>query len=103
VMPPATYYTQPAVAYAGTQTERLEKIALQKWVALFFNGLEAWFDWRRTKMPAIIPGADNLNNNKVPVRYIYPLSEQALNSKNRLEAVASQVSDDLNTEIWIMK
>lgn len=103
VTPPATYYTQPAVAYAGTQTERLEKIALQKWVALFFNGLEAWFDWRRTKMPAIIPGADNLNNNKVPVRYIYPLSEQALNAKNRSEAVARQGADDLNTEIWIAK
>ncbi|MBW0177765.1 SusD/RagB family nutrient-binding outer membrane lipoprotein [Sediminibacterium sp.] len=103
VTPPAGYYTQAGVAYAGTQTEKLEKIALQKWVALFFNGLEAWFDWRRTGMPAIIPGADNLNNNKVPLRYIYPLSEQSLNGKNRTEAVARQGADDLNTAIWIIK
>jgi len=81
----------------------LGKIALQKWVSLYFNGLEAWFDWRRTRMPAIVPGPDNLNNNKVPVRYIYPLSEQSLNRVNRDEAVARQGADDLNTEIWIVK
>lgn len=103
VTPSASYYTQTGVAYAGTQAEKLEKIALQKWVALFFNGLEAWFDWRRTGMPAIIPGADNLNNNKVPLRYIYPLSEQSLNGKNRTEAVTRQGADDLNTAIWIIK
>jgi len=103
VTPPAGYYTQPGVVYAGTQAEKLQKIALQKWVALFFNGLEAWFDWRRTGMPAIIPGPDNLNNNKVPLRYIYPLSEQSLNGKNRTEAVTRQGADDLNTAIWIIK
>lgn len=103
VTAPASYYTQTGVAYTGTQTDKLQKIALQKWVALFFNGLEAWFDWRRTGMPAIIPGADNLNNNKVPLRYIYPLSEQSLNTKNRAEAVTRQGVDNLNTAIWIIK
>lgn len=103
VTAPAGYYTQSGVAYTGTQAEKLEKIALQKWVALFFNGLEAWFDWRRTGMPVITPGPDNLNNNKVPLRYIYPLSEQSLNTKNRAEAVARQGADNLNTAIWIVK
>ena len=56
VTPPATYYTQPAVAYVGTSTEKLGKIALQKWVSLFFTGLEGWFDWRRTGLPIIVPG-----------------------------------------------
>lgn len=100
---PANYFTQPAVAYTGSTDEKLSKIALQKWVSLYFNGLEAWFDWRRTRMPAIVPGPDNLNNNKVPVRYIYPLSEQSLNKVNRDEAVARQGADDLNTEMWIVK
>lgn len=98
---PADYLTQTAVAYAGTSAEKLEKIALQKWVALYFNGLEAWFDWRRTGMPAIVPGPANLNNNKVPVRYIYPLSEQSLNTANRAAAVQRQGADDLNTRPWI--
>lgn len=98
---PANYLTQTAVAFTGTDAEKLEKIALQKWIALYFNGLEAWFDWRRTGMPAIVPGPGNLNNNKVPVRYIYPLSEQSLNTANRAAAVQRQGADDLNTRPWI--
>ena len=98
---PAGYLTQPSVAYTGSDMEKLGKIALQKWIALYFNGLEAWFDWRRTGMPEIIPGPANLNNNKVPVRFIYPLSEQSLNGTNRAAAVQRQGPDDLNTRPWI--
>jgi hypothetical protein len=97
----SAYFTQSSVAYAGTVAEKLEKIALQKWIALYFNGLEAWFDWRRTGLPHIMPGADNLNDNKVPVRYPYPLSEQSLNGANRAEAVQRQGADDLNTRPWV--
>jgi len=97
---PADYFTQPAIAYTGTSTEKLQKIGTQKWVALFFNGLEAWFDWRRTGIPALVPGASNLNGNRIPVRFIYPLSEQSLNATGRTEAVARQGADDLNTPVW---
>jgi len=101
---PTGYLTQAAVAYTGNSTEKLAKIALQKWIALYFNGLEAWFDWRRTGMPAIVPGTANLNGNKVPVRYIYPLSEQSLNGVNRQKAVTAQGgTDDLNTKMWLIK
>lgn len=98
---PADYMTQDGVALTGTDSEKLAKIALQKWIALYFNGLEAWFDWKRTGMPAIVPGPANLNNNKVPVRYIYPLSEQSLNATNRAAAVQRQGADDMNTRTWI--
>ena len=102
VTAPDSYFAQPAVVYTGSQAEKLDKIYLQKWVALYFNGLEAWFDWRRTGKPEIIPGANNLNNNKVPIRYIYPTSEQSLNAANRKEAVDRQGgTDDINTKIWI--
>jgi hypothetical protein len=103
VTPPASYFTQAGVAYAGTPDEKLRKIALQKWIALYFNGLEAWFDWRRTGMPEIIPGADNLNGNKVPMRFPYPLSEQSLNGTNRAEAVSRLGGDDLNAIPWVAK
>lgn len=98
---PANYLTQASVVFTGTDNEKLAKIALQKWISLYFNGLEAWFDWRRTGMPEVIPGPANLNNNKVPVRYIYPLSEQSLNGTNREAAVQRQGADDLNTRPWI--
>lgn len=97
---PANYFTQTSVAYTGTQAEKLTKIGTQKWIALFFNGLEAWYDWRRTGIPALSPGASNLNNNKIPVRYIYPQSEQSLNADNRTEAVARQGADNINTPVW---
>lgn len=101
---PAGYLALASVTYAGTDDEKLAKIALQKWIALYFNGLEAWFDWRRTNMPAIVPGPANLNNNKVPVRYIYPLSEQSLNTANRGGAVQRQGNtDDLNTKMWLLQ
>lgn len=97
---PASYFTQPAVQYTGTNAELLTKIATQKWIALFFNGLEAWFDWRRSGLPALTPGASNLNNNRIPVRYIYPLAEQALNAAGRNAAVTRQGPDDINTRVW---
>lgn len=100
---PAGYLTQSGVAFTGTDAEKLAKIALQKWIALYFNGLEAWYDWKRTGMPEIIPGPANLNNNKVPVRYIYPQSEQSLNGTNRAAAVSRQGTDDLNTRPWIFQ
>jgi hypothetical protein len=103
VTPTSGYYTQPAIVYTGTSQQKLEKIAFQKWIALMFTGLEAWYDWRRTGLPTIVPGADNLNNNLVPVRFIYPLSEQALNKTNRDAAVSRQGADDINTKIWIAK
>lgn len=99
---PESYFTQASVAYSGSQSEKLDKIYLQKWIALYFNGLEAWFDWRRTGKPTITPGANNLNDNKVPVRFIYPLSEQSLNGSNRSEAVSRQGgTDNINTMMWI--
>lgn len=100
---PANYLTQASVAYTGAQAEKLAKIALQKWIAYYFNGLEAWFDWRRTGMPAVVPGPANLNENKVPVRFIYPQKEQSLNGTNRTAAVNRQGADNLNTRIWIAK
>ena len=100
---PAGYLSQPGVAYTGSAQQLLEKIALQKWISLYFNGLEAWFDWRRTGMPAIVPGPANLNGDKVPIRYIYPLSEQSLNTDNRAAAVQRQGgTDNLNTKMWIV-
>ena len=100
---PAAYLIQGAVAYTGTQEEKLAKIALQKWVAYYFNGLEAWFDWRRTGMPEILPVGSNLNGGKIPVRFIYPLKEQSLNAANREAAVKRQGADILNTKPWIIQ
>jgi hypothetical protein len=100
VDPGANYYTQTSVAYTGTRAEKLAKIGEQKWSSLFYSGLEAWFDWRRTNIPALIPSATNQNDNRIPVRFIYPIIEQALNGENRTAAVGRQGADNINTKVW---
>jgi hypothetical protein len=97
---PAGYFTQTAVAYTGTQEEKLRKIGTQKWIALFFNGLEAWYDWRRTGIPALQPGVSNLNDDKIPVRFAYPQIEQSVNGVNWRATVTTQGEDNINTAVW---
>jgi hypothetical protein len=101
---PASYFTQSAVSYTGTSAEKLERIHFQKWIANYFTALEGWFEWRRVGVPAIVPGLNNLNGDKVPVRFIYPVIEQSLNGDNRKEAVSRQGgTDDINTRMWLIK
>lgn len=98
--PAADYFTQPGVAYTGDSEQKLEKIGTQKWISLYYLGMEAWIDWRRTNYPALQPSVDNQNEDRIPVRFIYPIIEQSLNTANRKEAVARQGADDINTRVW---
>jgi hypothetical protein len=100
---PADYLTRTEVAYTGTSQEKLFKTGFQKWVSLYFQGLEAWFDWRRTGIPALTPGVSNQNNDLIPVRFRYPIIEQALNEASYKEAVQRQGADDLNSKMWHLK
>lgn len=97
--PDATYFAQPEIAYTGTTAEKLQKIGTQKWIALFFNGMEAWFDWRRTGIPSIIPGPAAVQPT-LPVRFMYPSGVQALNSENYAAVIARQGADALATRVW---
>lgn len=106
ILPVANYLSQPAVAYTGTQPEKLEKIYIQKWIALFFCGFEGWSEWRRTGVPkqiSVNPPAGYTSNSSIsewPRRIPYPLFEQSYNNKNYKDAVASQGADNLTTRMW---
>jgi hypothetical protein len=93
------YFAQPEVAYTGTQNQKLAKIGTQKWLSLFFTGLEGWYDWRRTGYPEIVPGPAAFINT-VPVRYMYPSSLQALNGENYQIALQRQGPDAITTRVW---
>lgn len=97
--PGPTYFTHAEVAYSGTTEDRLNKIGTQKWISLFFQGMEAWFDWRRTGYPTL-PLAMSPQTDRIPVRFIYPISEQSLNSENRAAAVARLGEDNITTPVW---
>lgn len=99
---PNAYLQQPLVFYSGSQTDKLRKIGVQKWISFYYTGYEAWFDWRRTGIPALDPAVSNQNGDKIPVRFVYPFIEQSLNSAARDEAVSRMGGDDLNTRMWII-
>jgi hypothetical protein len=93
------YFAQPNVAYTGSTQEKLSKIGTQKWLALFFSGMEAWHDWKRTGFPDIKPGPAAFINT-VPVRFMYPGSVQSLNGENYKAAIARQGADAITTKVW---
>lgn len=104
ITPHESYYTQEGVALSDDSETALDQIAVQKWMSLFVAGFEAYFDWRRTGRPAIEPGPDNLNANRVPLRFVYPDDEQALNSANwstAVERLGGQ--DEINAVMWLLE
>ena len=93
------YFEQEGVAYSGTTAQKLSKIGTQKWLTLYFSGLEGWYDWRRTNYPEITPGPAAYINT-VPVRFMYPSSVQSLNKANYESAIAIQGPDEITTHVW---
>lgn len=94
------YLARAGVGYTGDQTEKLRLIGQQKWLSLFLVGLEAWFDHRRTGLPALTPGPDAVLN-QLPVRIQYPDDEKVLNSSNLEAAIARQGPDENTTTLWV--
>lgn len=95
----AAYLAQPRVQYAGGAAG-LTQIALQKWIALFSNGVEAYAEYRRTGQPVLLPGPNAENDGLIPVRLPYPSREASLNADNLEAAKARQGGADLNDPVW---
>ncbi|MGZ3766735.1 MAG: SusD/RagB family nutrient-binding outer membrane lipoprotein [Mucilaginibacter sp.] len=94
----ATYTALPAVQYDPTNYKK--SIGDQKWLALFGQGLEAFAEWRRLDYPQLQPAVAGTLGGKLPVRFIYPGTEQSLNGANYKAAVADQGPDLLTTKLW---
>ena len=99
LIPPASYYSQDAVAYTGTREEKLEKIYTQKWLSLFLVGFEAWSEWRRVGIPRIEAGPQSTGS--IPVRHPYPADEQNTNTENYQEGLQLLGGgDEITTRVW---
>jgi len=90
--------------WAWDATKAMEQIATQKWVAMFDQGLQSWFEYRRTGYPPLIAAEDGVIDI-VPVRLAYPTDEQARNSTNRQAAMDNQgmngiQNDDMKVRVW---
>lgn len=99
------YYTQAAVQYAGNNATGLKQILQQKYIAFFCNsGLEAYFNWRRTGIPAFSSGNGTGNNGVIAMRYKYFAADQSSNTKNYNAAIAQYSGvDDINGVMWLLK
>jgi hypothetical protein len=98
----AAYLAQPKVAYktGGTQAERLEQIAVQKWFASFMqDGMEAWADIRRLGKPVIELGPVS-TITVLPRRRIYNSNNNIGNEANLKIALELQGDDNVATRVW---
>lgn len=93
---PSNYFANPNVAYDGT----LERIMLQKYVALFFVDQQQWFEKKRTGFPFLPNNGGLLNDGKLPQRLMYPTQSRILNTTNYNAAAQSIGGDNINTKVW---
>ena len=104
------YMSQPEVDYAGDDATGLNQILTQKYIAFFQNsGLEAFYNQRRTGVPAFLTGVGTGNGNptpKIPLRWLYPSAEETTNKENLEDALKRQfgsIVDDKNMPLWIFE
>lgn len=93
----ANYLATDGAWVAG---QELNLIGREKWLAGFDQGLQTWFDWRRTNIPALVPVPDAFDGLRIPQRLMYPPDEFSRNKVNVDAAVAIQGVDHLETRVW---
>jgi hypothetical protein len=96
------YLVQADVAWntgEGWSEANKQKLAVQKWLGLYSQGLETWYEWRRLGYPELEPGPEAVLD-EVPKRLSYPAIEQSLNNSNRMQAVERQGDDNFLTRVW---
>ena len=85
-------------------TDHLEVINMQHYVNFFFNGIEAFANWRRSGYPKLVPAYDpaytdpNLNG-LIPRRIPYPDSEMQYNREN-LEPHLDEGKNFWGAPVW---
>lgn len=82
----ATYLSRPDVAINITASNFREVIGIQKWLALYNRGYDAWIEWKRLDYPKLTPAVGA--KNPFPLRYPYTTGEYNLNKENVTEAAS---------------
>jgi hypothetical protein len=98
----SNYMSSQWATLTGTQETNLENIIVQKYLAIFNQGKEAWAEYRRTGYPKIWTGANlGATNGNIPRRLTYPKTEYNLNNANVTEAASRLSGGDLMTsKMW---
>lgn len=96
----------------GNFEQNLERIIVQKWIAIFPLGMEGWAEHRRTGYPRLLPVTENLSGGTVDSKYgarrlSYPSEEYSENREN-VEAAITALNaasiqgdgDTMGTRVW---
>ncbi len=81
----------------------LETILTQKWISLFWVGIESWCDYRRTGYPLLKTNGPAAENNYIlPTRLRYPSDEKYRNPKTYGEALSAWLggTNNMQTDLW---
>lgn len=85
--------------YTGTAL-----IQYQQWFSWYGNGLQAWSNWRRTRVPNLIPSPNALSaSGQIPERYQYPTTELNFNEENARLAFAKYNDNSPDVKLWWAK
>ncbi len=104
---PSGYFNNARAKFptSGTDDQKLEKIALQKWLGLFMMGVEAYSDYRRTRLPFIeLNGELASGIHKFPLRFRYPQTEMNDNAQQYQAAIAKlDLGDTEFSKMWLLQ
>jgi len=94
------YLEENAVEY--NESNAVDQINTQKWIALLFDGFEAYANVRRSGYPALSPGlSDGESGGQIPRRLRYPINEMVNNTTNYMEAESRLSEGDvISSRMW---
>ena len=90
---------------SATDEQKLERLIVQKWIALYPDGQEAWCEIRRTGYPKVFPVAQTTAYDiEVPNRIPFDYTEETNNKANYDRAVQLLGgADNYATKRWWQK
>lgn len=98
----SSYLAEPTIALSGSQDEKYEKIATQRWISFYPDGKQGWAIWRKTGYPVLTPAPGTTQG--IPQRYPYGSAEASLNPENYEAAsqkyVANGEPNSVYAELW---
>jgi SusD/RagB-like outer membrane lipoprotein len=92
------YLANPDVAYSTAPGTWKEKIALQKYIALYNQGFEAWSTYRVYDAPVM--NEAEAAGTTPPHRYTYPVSEYSINEESVMAGGSAMGGDDLFSKVF---
>ena len=91
------YLANPDVAFATAPGNDMQKIAMQKWIAMFNNGMEGWTTVRLFDYPIL---NEIETGEQMPTRFLYPQDEPQLNGASYDAAAAAIGGDSKTTKLF---